>query len=356
MLFQMRSVVMINCGATIDITQLFPPTVTTYIIDNSRPFNLENLLPQHTNVCVFDDAADTERLDLLIDAHGSMEYDSDSDSSASDTNDEDEFGRVQSDRPRQRRRLNSPTAVEQRMQKQEKMRELVKYHDVPAYQGYSSAAIAYLLATDLAQTNNNLLWWAIVGVTAQYVFEHIDTDKYLEHVSMLSDEVARLNVGDDDAMAEGSIRTEDEYKFMLFRHWNLYDSMIHSPYISEILALGTEAGVVRMHNMLATEGISLKQARQQYAHMELSTKKELKKKVESMCQLQGVDGILYPSFSQSFGYHGRLSASDTVYSLDTLLETRSSVALELGEDVRWDDEDGDDMGSTFYTAYDAMGR
>ncbi|KAF7730409.1 hypothetical protein EC973_002215 [Apophysomyces ossiformis] len=352
---------MINCGATIDITQLFPPTVTTYVMDSNRPFNLENLLPHHRNIRVFDEAGDTERLEQLIAIHEEMKYDPESDSSGSDTGEEedDEFGRLQSDRPRQRRRLNSPpgvSRVEQRMQRQQRMRELVKYHDVPPYQGCSSAAIAYMLATDLAQTNNSLLWWAIVGVTAQYVFELIDTDKYLDHVSTFSDEVARLNVSEDDGVNEGSIRTEDEYKFMLFRHWNLYESMLHSSYINEMLALSTEAGLVRMHNMLATEGISLKQAKQQYTHMELNTKKELKKKVESMCQLQGIEGVLYPSFSQSFGYHGRLSASDTVHSLNTLLETRPAVALELGEDVRWDGEDIDEMDSTFYTAYDAMGR
>lgn len=98
---------------------------------------------------------------------------------------------------------------------------------------------------------------AITGVTAQYIFERNDTTKYMDYVKRFSDDVTLFNVsaqGGGIKVAEDSIQCEDEYRFMLFRHWSLYDSMFHSGYVASKLGVWREYGQKRLNNMFAKMG------------------------------------------------------------------------------------------------------
>lgn len=110
--------------------------------------------------------------------------------------------------------------------------------------------------------------------------------------------------------------------------------------------------------------------------MDMDLKNILRNKIETVAPLYGLTDICFPSFSRTFGWKYRLSASDVVYALATLLETSPSAAAALGESVHWnDDQDwGDlddmtenhdnDLGSVrrrwwmrnFYTSYDSLNR
>lgn len=140
--YQLRSIVMINCGGMVD-TSLYidpPPNVTMYIIDSHRPLNLDNLF-SGTQVAVLDDNEDEDYVKELLDAYenvvvseirvlGSYHFtrqltkvpqygssdDEDSDTSSNesdnegnddDTDNGEERTRLESDRPHQRRRLNN---------------------------------------------------------------------------------------------------------------------------------------------------------------------------------------------------------------------------------------------------------
>ncbi|KAK5705989.1 DNA replication initiation factor cdc45, partial [Elasticomyces elasticus] len=96
-----------------------------------------------------------------------------------------------------------------------------------------------------------------------------------EHVrQILRDEVHRLNPPDPyerdrDIRSEingvipttarsptdKSIRLSLEPRFILIRHWSLYDSMLHSPYLASRLHVWTENGKKRLHKLLAKMGI-----------------------------------------------------------------------------------------------------
>ena len=99
---------------------------------------------------------------------------------------------------------------------------------------------------------------AIVGVTSQYIFEKIDTQKYAEKLQVFKDDRARLNVDRNEVGAlkntHVEIKSEDEYRFMMFRHWSLYDSMYHSGYVSSKLGVWKDAGKKKLNNMFAKMG------------------------------------------------------------------------------------------------------
>jgi cell division control protein 45 len=59
------------------------------------------------------------------------------------------------------------------------------------------------------------------------------------------------SMGADDK----SIRfTDQELKFMLFRHWSLYESMFHSSYVASKLGIWREKGKKKLHNLLTKMG------------------------------------------------------------------------------------------------------
>jgi cell division control protein 45 len=122
----------------------------------------------------------------------------------------------------------------------------------------SVAQTIYLLATVLERADNDLLWLAILGVTAQYIGNRIDRERYELYYEIFLDEVARLNhdpVGfrvpnPDDT----SIAKSDELRFTLFRHWNLYDAMLHSGYVAGRMGIWKEKGRKKLQGLLAKMG------------------------------------------------------------------------------------------------------
>jgi cell division control protein 45 len=121
----------------------------------------------------------------------------------------------------------------------------------------SVAATVYLLATVLERADNDLLWLAILALTHQYVAAHIDREEYELQEGMLKDEVARLNPIESNAGPNPdnrSISSSQELRFVLFRHWNLYDAMLHSGYVASRMGVWKEKGRRRLQQLLAKMG------------------------------------------------------------------------------------------------------
>ena len=122
----------------------------------------------------------------------------------------------------------------------------------------SVAQTVYLLATVLERADNDLLWLAILGLTYQYVSSRINRDRYEAYHGLFLDEVVRLNheqihrkmPNPDDR----SIAKSEELRFTLFRHWNLYDAMLHSGYVAGRMGIWKEKGKKRLQGLLAKMG------------------------------------------------------------------------------------------------------
>ena len=108
---------------------------------------------------------------------------------------------------------------------------------------------------------------AILGLTYQFTSNLIDRERYDTYVSVFANEVARLNIHGQELHQAGatgtfitgptdrSIRPSEELRFMLFRHWNLYDSMFHSGYVAGKLRLWREKGRKNLVGLLAKMGL-----------------------------------------------------------------------------------------------------
>lgn len=100
-----------------------------------------------------------------------------------------------------------------------------------------------------------------MGLTFQYTTSRISRADYEKYQDIYHDEVFRLNPPPpptDNILAlnpdDLSIRTTDDLRFMLFRHWNLYDAMYHSSYVASKLGVWKERGRKRLTGLLAKMG------------------------------------------------------------------------------------------------------
>ncbi|RHY30903.1 hypothetical protein DYB32_003940 [Aphanomyces invadans] len=114
-----------------------------------------------------------------------------------------------------------------------------------SFHGAPAATLVYELASQLNMATQEKVWYAIVGLTKQFVAQQIDADNYNMLVQKFQDEVLALpaNGGSNDIVTDvdgtilptvqnGAIAFEEEYRFMLYRHWSLYESMYYSNYVA----------------------------------------------------------------------------------------------------------------------------
>ena len=279
------------------------------------------------------------------------------------------------------------------------------------------SSILYSLAEELGRENNDLLWHAIVGVSSLELYGRGTTGVGIsasldsggsagwggergERIrQVLRDEVRRLNPPDpNDASHENargevsgvipttarsptdtSIRLSPEPRFLLIRHWSLYDSMLHSPYLASRLHIWSDVGRKRLHKLLAKMGVSLSQCKQNYTHMDMDLKRGLRQRLLTYAPMYGLDGLVPPAagpgrgkegwgFVRSWGWKACLSALDVGVIVGAILEVGKSE-ISPGDALRtWDrgkkekieliDENGEAEGEEwvrrFWEAYDAL--
>lgn len=244
--------------------------------------------------------------------------------------------------------LEDPEPESAKQAKRKRREEILRYYR-GSYYGAPAATIAFELAQQMNSSRRELLWFAIVGLTKQFVLEEIDSDNYNLMIHRFQDEVLALdsssssNTMQDDenqvvnpAYDHGKITFEEEYRFMCYRHWSLYDAMYYSDYVASKLGLyldqarriGAQAsaaqGETTLHVFLARMGFSLRQSQQKFTYMPLEMKQMLREKIQEMAPEFGLEDIFYGSFKRQFAFQYQLCAADAVYGLQALLEAPES--------------------------------
>jgi len=263
--------------------------------------------------------------------------------------------------------------------KREKESVLRKYYRMGSSYSEPISSMIYSLASELGREDNDLLWLAIVGVTSMELYGRSSAGVAVSARSsdsrvaagwmgargarirqLLRDEVRRLNPP-EVGVANGrvtpelsgiipttarspedtSIRLSPEPKFLLIRHWSLYDSMLHSPYLFSRLKMWSEAGLKRLHKLFAKMGVSLVQCRQSYSHMDVVLKRELRVKLLKYASLYNLDDMVPTidtdgkdrggakdgwGFVRSWGWRATLSAQDVGVVIGALLEVGKHAA------------------------------
>lgn len=278
------------------------------------------------------------------------------------------------------------------------------------------SSMMYSLASELGREDNDLLWLTIVGVTSMELYGRSsagvaapiranDTSRPSGWMGvrgarlrqLLRDEVRRLNppeVTNGRVAPENTgvipttarnpedtgIRLSPEPRFLLIRHWSLYDSMLHSPYLFSRLKTWSETGIKRLHKLLAKMGVSLAQCKQSYTHMDMMLKRELRAKLLKYGSLYNLDEMVPAvdtdgkdragakdgwGFVRSWGWRATLSAQDVGVVIGALLEVgkhghtaeasiaASQLVREVEEDVEFAAQAEEWVGR-FWEAYDAL--
>ena len=268
------------------------------------------------------------------------------------------------------------------------------------------SSLMYSLASELGREDNDLLWLAIVGVSSAELSGRTASglglaarpsqgrraDKGGHIRQVLRDEVRRLNApGEEDLLRERSgvimttatkatdnrIVLSPEPRFLLIRHWSLYDSMLHSPFLAPKLHMWSDAGRRRLHKLLAKMGVSLTQCKQNYTHMDMNLKRDLRKALLKFAPLYGLDGIVPQDdardewgFVRCWGWKACLSAVDVGVVIGAILEvgdiskhtgnsaSEPSVSTQVmgngTETSAMDAAIQDDLQTRFWLAYDSL--
>ncbi|KAI9238593.1 MAG: CDC45 family [Podila humilis] len=353
-----RSVIMLNCGGLFNLEDYIELSedVTVYVLDNHRPVDLKNAFWNNEVIVFHESDLDKElhqQKEAIIFTEENPDVSDDSDASDSEGNDEGEDDDEDEDDEDNYRRRRRKTGIDTEVvpgalkRKWRDARDVViEYMSRGIMFGTSISNQCYLMASQLDRTSLNILWLAIVGLTAQYVNEQIGHKDYLDIVQAYKNESERMapkgtaETGDDlvpqtTATEDGVIRCTDEYRFMMVRHWSLYESMYHSNYVASRLGIWREPGRKRLLALLAKMGFSLEECNQVFAHMSIDLKKILRDRIETVSPEYGLNEILYTSFTRSYGYRGLMSASDAVYAVTSLIETSPAASVALGYSVEW---------------------
>jgi cell division control protein 45 len=299
---------------------------------------------------------------------------------------------------------------------------LDRYYQLGASYAEPVSSLVYNLASELGREDNDILWNAIVGVSSLELYGRTGSGVGLNPLSIaggsagwngnrgeqirsvLRDEVRRLNpvtdphgvardasLGDASGViptsarsaTDKSIRLSPEPRFLLLRHWSLYESMLHSPYLSAKLHIWSDAGQKRLAKLLAKMGVSLSQCKQRYTHMDMELKRGLRERLLKFAPQYGLDGLVPPpprggdmkdgwGFVRCWGWKACLSAIDAGVILGAILEVgdakslnqssfdtsnfvSNSITPEMPTTQEEQDLAQEHITSRFWTAYDALG-
>jgi hypothetical protein len=79
----------------------------------------------------------------------------------------------------------------------------------------------------------------------------------------------------------GHIELSSDYRFFLYRHWSLYDSMFHSVYVASKFTIWNSRGKSRVNELLAEMGVSLQQCKQSYQYMNPQTRDQFRNQLQT---------------------------------------------------------------------------
>ncbi|KAJ3929975.1 MAG: CDC45-like protein [Lentinula lateritia] len=368
---ELHTLILFNMGGILDLPSSewfgdFRPGMSVHVIDSARPQNLSSLFGGGENgerIIVWDDGS-AERLAEERKAWEALMYEPEPDSDEDDSNYDSEDGfnesleedadeefeegssggrkrRSLGDGNRKGKRRRTSEDHPRRMSRDERdahMARLEKHYMAGTWHGQCASGTIYVLATLLERADIDLLWFAVLGLTFQYTTSRISRDKYDDYQSIYSDEVVRLSPplppGERNTASSNpddhGIRTTDELRFMLYRHWTLYDAMFHSSYVAGKLGIWKERGRKKLTGLLAKMGFSIPQTQQPYPHMDMDLKRSLVQKLDDIAPEYGLIELSYPSFMKCYGYQSQpLSAADAVEGVSALLDLAGGVKMEV---------------------------
>ena len=95
-----------------------------------------------------------------------------------------------------------------------------------------------MLLCQVDRISNDSVWLCLVGVTDHYLQSHISHTSYAACYNEILEKVNNLNLlAEGRELKAGTIQQSCEPRFLLYRFWSLYESMINSDYVVSALKL-----------------------------------------------------------------------------------------------------------------------
>ncbi|KRX06630.1 hypothetical protein PPERSA_13109 [Pseudocohnilembus persalinus] len=361
----LRSILFINCGALIDLTQSWfaqnDRKIKAYILDNHRPIQHENILSERKIIVVDDEISNLDNCPTQEDiqlyqnqlneqdensSEGEFQFDNDEDDDQDEL--ENQFGENLS--IKNEKRKQSPNQFHKKKQKklkiiQESEQKIQEYYE-GYYYGIPTAYLSYQMSLICNKISSDQIWLGILGLTDMYLHQKLNEENYLKIYLDIKSRLSQYGIYEQEFTDNhqnyeiGQIIPENDYKFMLLKHWNLYDSIKYSNVIGPKLGIWNEKNKKgELESLIAKLGIPLEQAEQQYKFMDYKHKKQLKNKlVEVGDQFKLSDVLLINSFIRQIDQTVQISASDMVYCLQTVLECPKSILEKVFSEYQLQDK------------------
>uniref|UniRef100_A0A3Q2YNL9 CDC45 cell division cycle 45 homolog (S. cerevisiae) n=1 Tax=Hippocampus comes TaxID=109280 RepID=A0A3Q2YNL9_HIPCM len=267
--------------------------------------------------------------DLGVPSYDEIFRDDDEDEEGGDSGNESDEGTE----PSGKRRRFDEGSVERRIERQRekreweaRRREILFDYEQYEYHGTSAAMMFFELAWVLTKDTKDMLWWAIIGLTDQWVHDKVTHMKYVTDIATMQRHVSRHNHRNEDeenSLSIDCMRISFEYdlRLTLYQHWSLYESISNSCYTCCHFKLWTLNGQKKLQEFLADMGLPLKQVRQKFTSMDMSIKENLREVIEESSNKYGMKDIRIQTFGVHFGFKNRFLASDMVHATTALLES-----------------------------------
>uniref|UniRef100_A0A667Y2E4 CDC45 cell division cycle 45 homolog (S. cerevisiae) n=1 Tax=Myripristis murdjan TaxID=586833 RepID=A0A667Y2E4_9TELE len=300
---QFHYFVLVNCGANVDLLEMLQPDEDSvfFICDTHRPVDVINVY-NDTQIKLLIKQDD----DLGVPSYDDIFRDEDEED-GDDSGNESDLGSEPSGK---RRRFD----------------EILFDYEQYEYHGTSAAMMLFELAWVLSKDTKDMLWWAIIGLTDQWVHDKITHMKYVTDIATMQRHVSRHNHRNEDeenSLSIDCMRISFEYdlRLTLYQHWSLYESICNSCYTSCNFKLWSLNGQKKLQEFLADMGLPLKQVRQKFNCMDISIKENLRDVIEESSNKYGMKDIRIQTFGVHFGFKNRFLASDVVHAAAALLES-----------------------------------
>ncbi|KAI8916237.1 CDC45 family [Gorgonomyces haynaldii] len=316
--FNSQGVVCINLGGIVEIGAMMPD-IPVFVMDSHRPLNLDSLYSDRwANVVVFMDPDEPDQEHLKT-AFQELEFDSESESEKENEDSDDE-------QEPKRLKTSQNERIEKKKRKNERkiyQRDIAEYYADGTYYGQPICGYIYELASQMSRHTNDLLWYTITSMTSCFILDRMDQVQYEGHIVKWKTEVERLTIKQDQKKTadDYSISFQEDYRLVLFRHWNLYDSMFNSPYVVARMGLWKENGRTRLTNLIVKLGLGQKDSRQRYDEMDVKAKKNIRENLLEYAGRYNLDHLQLLTFEKNYGYKTSFLASDVVYALLALLDS-----------------------------------
>ncbi|XP_024882547.1 cell division control protein 45 homolog [Temnothorax curvispinosus] len=320
---EIKNVVMINCGGTLDLVDLLRPdeSVVFFILDSHRPYDLCNIYSESQIRILGKPDEDNE----IPEYNDIFRDDSSDEEDVNEESDNENEGRQS-----KRRRLNEEDMVrrsERRKWVENRATILFNYLQY-SYYGKSSAIVVFEMAWNMSKDNLDMAWWAIVGSTEQSILSKVESRISVLEEGSLQAHVSRLThrqgVDIDKQQQQQSIvkvTYDKDLQLALYRHWTVEASLKYSMSTAISLRLWSIRGEQRLKEVLAEMGLPLVQSRQLFRAMDLTFRQEFRQMVEKLAGKYNVSSIIGTSFTLQYGYRFKYCASDMVYAMLALLDS-----------------------------------